>query len=129
VLTNAQRPVVVQVDLFHQQQGTEAHHSTYLEKDEITLIDVVYYQILDEVRHWEGEEEQPIDLGAVSNSKYLGGYRWEDAKVPSIAYIRQYDKDEVQLLYSTDIVDRKGDYCVNNAEKIVYWLEGCFLEN
>lgn len=79
MLPNSLGPVVFQLYAFHHQQGAYTHDSTDLVNHEVALLHIVYQQILDKVRNWEGIEQDAIYLRPVTYSEDLRGDCWEHA--------------------------------------------------
>ena len=56
VLPDPNRPVVTQLQLLHQQNGSDAHRPTHLEDHLVSLLHIVHQQVLDEVGDREPKE-------------------------------------------------------------------------
>lgn len=124
MLANAGGPVIAQLDPLDDQQSPNTHHPTDLEDGEVARLDVVDQQVLDEVGHGEGVEEDAVDLRAVAHSEYDRGDGGEDAQMPAVADVGQDDVHEVDLLHAGDVGDGEGQDCVEDAEAVVDGLEG-----
>ena len=89
MLSYSSRPVIFQLQLVDQEKSSNTHHSTHLEYYLIALLNIVYQHVLDEIRSWESEVEESIDLRSVSHSEDLGCHCWEYAQMPSINNVTQ----------------------------------------
>ena len=84
MLSYSSRPVVLQLQFVNQQKSSNTHHSTHLEYYLITLLNIVYQHVLDEIGSWKSEVQQSIDLRPIPHSEYLSCHCWENTQVPSI---------------------------------------------
>lgn len=128
VFPNPSRPVVGQFQPFWQEQGPDTHDSTYLKNHEISLVDVVDQQKLNEVWDWKRKEKNAVYLRTVSDSEYLWGNSREDTQMTSITKVSQNYIDEVQLFDTADVVDWECQDAVENANAVVDGLKGVFMQ-
>jgi hypothetical protein len=129
MLPNALGPIILQLDPFHHQQGADTHDSTYLEYHEVALLHIVYQQVLNEVRCWEGVEQDAVDLRPITDSEDLGGDCWKHTQMAAVADVGEHYVGEVDLFDAADEVDCEGQEGIHDGEGVVQELEGVFLQD